>query len=198
VALTRYGPRRQGDIVDSPSRVLVAYSTAGGSTASIAERIAGVLRGAGAAVDCGPAGPELDPATVDAVVVGSAVHNMAWLAPSLDLLARVPAVATPPVWCFSVGGLSHPDRTRTSRWMAGRELRKIEQTFPPARPVQDHRLFAGVVDLGATPLWGRLFFRAMGGRSGDQRDWVAVEAWASSIARHLLDTQAAPPGRDRP
>src|SRR4051794_10283395 len=171
--------------MDKTSRVLVGYATAAGSTESIAERIASMLRDAGAAVVCRPVGSDLDPTTFDAVVVGSAVHGMAWLTPALDFLGRVPAAATPRLWCFSVGGLAHPERTRLSRWMAGSELQKIEQRFPAGRRPREHRMFAGIVDLREVPLWGRLFFRVTGGRSGDQRDWPAIEAWAAHIASQL-------------
>ena len=63
-----------------PARVLVTYSTAAGSTAGIAERIAQVLRSAGCTVQCLPASAVPDVEDVDALVVGSAVHDMAWLA----------------------------------------------------------------------------------------------------------------------
>ncbi|MET0763922.1 MAG: flavodoxin domain-containing protein [Blastococcus sp.] len=171
--------------MDRTSRVLVGYATAGGSTESIAERIAGVLRDAGLTVICRPVGPDLDPGTFDAVVLGSAVHNMAWLQPAVDFLSRFPAGPAPSLWGFSVGGLAHPERTRFSRWLAGSELHKIEQRFPGGRRPRDHRMFAGIVDLRQVPLWGRLFFRAAGGRSGDQRDWPAVEAWATEIANRV-------------
>jgi menaquinone-dependent protoporphyrinogen oxidase len=171
--------------MDRTSRVLVGYATAGGSTQSIAERIADVLRHAGLTVTCRPVGPDVDPGTFDAVVLGSAVHDMAWLQPAVDFLSRVPAGAVQSLWCFSVGGLAHPERTRFSRWLAGSELQKIEQRFPGGRRPRDHRMFAGIVDLRQVPLWGRLFFRAAGGRSGDQRDWPAVDAWATEIADGL-------------
>jgi menaquinone-dependent protoporphyrinogen oxidase len=61
---------------DAP-RVLVAYATAAGSTAGIAERIAEILRTTGCEAACRPAGPDVDPAGFDALVLGSAVHNMA-------------------------------------------------------------------------------------------------------------------------
>jgi menaquinone-dependent protoporphyrinogen oxidase len=58
-------------------RVLVTYASAAGSTAGVAERIAETVRIAGCEVVCRPIGPDVDPAGFDAVVVGSAVHNMA-------------------------------------------------------------------------------------------------------------------------
>jgi menaquinone-dependent protoporphyrinogen oxidase len=105
--------------MDRTGRVLVGYATAAGSTQAIAERIADVLTSAGLTVVCRPVGPDLEPAAFDAVVLGSAVHSMAWLSPAVDFLSRFPAGDAPALWCFSIGGLSHPDRTRFSRWLAG-------------------------------------------------------------------------------
>ena len=156
--------------------VLVAYTTAAGSTAEVAERIAATLRAEGAEVVCRPAGPDVDPTAFDAVVVGSAVHDMAWLPPAVELMARAQQTGRP-VWAFSVGGIQ-PNGPVT-RLLADRELRRVERSF--SRPPREHALFGGVVDLARTPLWGRLFFRAMGGRPGDHRDWPAVERWAVDI-----------------
>jgi menaquinone-dependent protoporphyrinogen oxidase len=149
--------------MDRASRVLVGYATAGGSTQSIAELIADVLRDPGLTVVCRPVGPDLEPGAFDAVVVGSAVHGMAWLRPAVDFLSRLPAGEAPSLWCFSVGGLPHPERTRFSRWLARSELQKIEQRLPGGRRPRDHRMFAGIVDLRQVPLWGR----SSSGRPGD-------------------------------
>ena len=70
--------------MDAAPRALVTYSTAAGSTAGIAERIAQVLHDA-------------DLAGVDGLVVGSAVHDMAWLAPSVEVLRRAAASGRPAV-----------------------------------------------------------------------------------------------------
>ena len=168
--------------MDTAARVLVSYATAAGSTAGIAERIADVLRSAGCVVECQPAGDDLDCDSVDALVLGSAVHNMAWLSPAVDLLNRVNGSGTGAVWCFSVGGLD--PRGRVGRAMAAREARTLEQQFP-AGHVREHRLFGGVVKRADVPLWGRVFYRMVGSRSGDHRDWTAIEAWAAGIARQL-------------
>lgn len=171
--------------------MLVAYATAAGSTAGIAERIAAVLTGTGCRAVCTPAGPDVDPAPFDALVLGSAVHEMAWLPDALAVLRRAAGTGRP-VWCFSVGGLAHPDG-RTTRWMARGELGRIERGFPPGFAPRDHSLFAGVVDASRSPLWGRVFYRLTGSSSGDHRDWPAVEAWARSVAEAL---QAGTADRD--
>ncbi len=164
----------------SGPRILVAYSTAAGSTAGIAERIAQVLRLAGLPVQCLPASADLDLAGVDALVVGSAVHDMAWLAPSVEVLRRAAASGTPAVWCFSVGGVR--PHGRLTRALAALEARRVGRQFPAGLRVRDHRVFGGIVEFTGVPLWGRLFFRMIGGRGGDRRDWAAVEAWALGIA----------------
>ena len=165
------------------AKVLVGYATAAGSTAGIAGRIAARLTDAGHHVRCAVVGPEVDPTGYDAVVVGSAVHSMAWLPPALDLLGRAVTAGVRPVWCFSVGGVV-PDGPLT-RWMATMEAQRVARAFPAGFMPRDHRVFGGVVDMSGLPLWGRLFWRAVGGRPGDHRDWAAVDAWARTIAADL-------------
>jgi menaquinone-dependent protoporphyrinogen oxidase len=173
--------------MDDMSRVLVGYATAAGSTAGIAERIAAILREAGCEVVCRPVGPDLDPAPFDAFVLGSAVHNMDWLPQALDFLGRVPPDR--PTWCFSVGGIT--PRGRLTRRMTSLEARRVEQTFPPGVRIREHRFFGGIVEMRGLPLWGRAFWRLVGGRPGDHRDWPAVESWARQIAAPLTPLRHA-------
>jgi menaquinone-dependent protoporphyrinogen oxidase len=173
--------------MDESTRVLVGYATANGSTAEIAERIAARLRRPGCAVDCRPVGPAITPASYDAIVLGSAVHDMAWLAPALDFLRRVDA--TWPTWFFSVGGVA--PRGPVTRRLTDLEITRVEQGFPPAFRGGDHRLFAGVVRTAGLPLWGRVFWRLIGGRDGDHRDWAAIDRWAAGIAAETTGLRLA-------
>ena len=172
--------------------VLVAYATAAGSTAGVAERIADVMSTAGATVVCRPADPDLDVVGFDGLVVGSAVHNMAWLPGALALLRRVTASGDRPVWCFSVGGLN--PRGRLTRAFARREAQRISTQFPTGFAPREHRVFAGVVSMDGAPLWGRLFYRLTGTRSGDNRDWAAIESWARNVAGALTTATAGDGG----
>lgn len=167
--------------MDESRQVLVGYATADGSTAGVAERIAARLRDGGCAVHCCPVGPDLDPGGFDAIVLGSAVHNMAWLPLAVDFLHRTPEAA--PTWFFSVGGVQ-PGGPVTRR-MTELEITRVERGFPPAFRGREHRLFAGVVRMAGLALWGRLFWRLIGGRDGDHRDWPAIDAWAAQIGRQL-------------
>ncbi|MGY1633490.1 flavodoxin domain-containing protein [Geodermatophilus sp. SYSU D01186] len=178
-------------------RVLVGYATAAGSTRGIAERIAAGLTDV-ADVTVVPVGPDVDPAGFDAFVIGSAVHDMAWLPAAADFLRRGRAVlGERPFWCFSVAGVAPSGPL--SRALVGSEVRRIGATFPSGLVPRDHRVFGGIVVLQGMPLWGRLFWRAVGGRPGDHRDWPAVDRWAGEVAAALRglhrDRTAAGPVR---
>ncbi len=167
---------------------MVVYATAAGSTTGIAQRLADTLSRAGCAVRCLSATADLDLDDVDALVVGSAVHNMAWLPPALDVLRRAAASGSRSVWCFSVGSVQ--PRGRLTRTLAALEARRVARTFPIGLPLRDHRVFGGILELTGISRWGRLFYRMTGGRAGDHRDWPAIEAWATGIADALLATAA--------
>jgi menaquinone-dependent protoporphyrinogen oxidase len=173
--------------MDTAPRVLVAHATAAGSTAGIAERIAAVLRAGGHAVDCRPAAPGVDPAGYDAVVVGSAVHDTAWLPPALDVVHRATACGSTPVWCFSVGGVL--PRGPIARFVAAREAAHVARDFPTDLTVREHRLFGGVIEEHDVPLWGRLFYRMIGAQPGDHRDWAGIEEWAMHVGAALRQTR---------
>lgn len=169
-------------------RVLVAYATAAGSTAGVAERVAAVLRTAGCEVVCRPADPDVDLDGFDGLVLGSAVHNTAWLPSALDVLRRAASQGMP-VWCFSVGGVN--PRSPFTRYVARREIEQIARQFPAGFTARDHRLFAGIVATKGVPLWGRLFYRITGARPGDHRDWPVVEGWAKTVAAALTRATAS-------
>jgi len=164
------------------TRVLVCYATAAGSTAGIAERIADVIGAAGCEVSCRPAGPDVELSGIDAVVLGSAVPDMAWLPGALEVQSRIPQSGLP-VWCFSVGSVE-PTGVLTRR-LARMEAEQVQTGFPAGLNVRDHRVFRGVVMRDGVPWWGRLFYRAVGGRAGDHRNWRGIEEWAGRIAAEM-------------
>jgi menaquinone-dependent protoporphyrinogen oxidase len=170
--------------------VLVAYSTAGGSTREVAERVGARLRERGAVAEVLPAEAADDLARYDALVLGSAVHSQEWLPAAARLLRRCADEASDtPVWLFSVSSIGEtssavaaPVSRLLHRW--GREPRTVTAARSRLSP-RDHRSFAGVVTATDWPAWGRVLFRLMGGRFGDHRDWEDVDAWATGIAAAL-------------
>ncbi|HEX5568799.1 MAG TPA: flavodoxin domain-containing protein [Streptomyces sp.] len=166
--------------------VLVGYASVHGSTAEIAERIGDRIAGHGvdtrtAALETvGEAGP------YEAFVLGSAVHDQAWLPAATEFVrAHQALLIRRPVWIFSVGmpaalrGIWRP-LARVEEPRVTAELRAVLHP-------RGHALFSGAIapeHLGAS---GRLVFRAMGLRYGDYRDWAAVDAFADAVARSLAD-----------
>lgn len=170
---------RVGDEV----RVLVAYASRFGSTCGVADRIAARLRTGGNHVDVCPADQVADAGAYDAVVFGSAVFNQQWLPEGQEFVKRnLDPLAARPVWLFSVGTFS--DRKRVIGPLMKREPRDIHALRQTVCP-RDYRVFAGVIDRHRWPFFSRLFYHALGGRLGDNRDWRQIDRWTDEIARAL-------------
>jgi menaquinone-dependent protoporphyrinogen oxidase len=168
--------------------VLVGYASAHGSTQQVAERIAERLRSRGVGVEALPLDQVRHTDRYDAVVLGSAIHDQAWLPQARQFVQRnAPQLAAQPVWLFSVG--MPGALAQALRGLAAREGPKILADLTAGlsddiKP-RDHRLFSGVVRAEHLPKVGRLFFRALGGRYGDFRNWQEIDTWAEDIARAL-------------
>ncbi|MGW0117918.1 flavodoxin domain-containing protein [Streptomyces sp. NPDC003327] len=170
-------------------RVLVAHAGVHGSTRSIAERIAARLGEQGALADVLPVKAVGDPRAYDVFVVGSAVHDMAWLPEALSFVrASADLLAGRDVWLFSVG---MPAAVRGPwRALVGREEGHVVGGLVDELRPRGHRLFSGVIEPGHLTPAARVKFRAMGLRYGDYRDWPAVDDWAGHIGREVLGSGA--------
>ena len=163
---------------------LVIYATEHGSTREIAERICERLRTAGLEADLKPVGQAVDLARYDAYVIGSAIHNQAWLPQAAEFAERHHReLADRPVWLFSVG-VPHTLRG-VWKYLATREEARVSASLRRSLRPRGHRLFSGVFRADHTTAFGGLAFHLMGGRFGDYRDWDAIDAWADEIARYL-------------
>jgi menaquinone-dependent protoporphyrinogen oxidase len=169
-------------------RTLIGYASRFGSTRDIAVRIADTVRTHGIAVDVRPVDeiPNFD--QYDAVVFGSGVYDGSWTAEATELMRRHAGVlALKPVWLFSVG--SFGDRHPILGGLIKKEPKEISEFERVLHP-RDYRVFAGVIDLDHWPAWGRLLFKALGGRAGDNRQWPEIDGWAERIAGALLRDRA--------
>jgi menaquinone-dependent protoporphyrinogen oxidase len=165
-------------------RVLIAYASRFGSTRDIAKRIAGKLHTSGSDVDC----RSVDEISVvdlyDAVVFGSGVYDGSWTPEATAFVRQHSTIlARKPVWFFSVGsfGDQHPIVGGLMK-KEPREINEFDHTVHP----RDYRVFAGVIDLEHWPAWGRLLFKALGGRAGDNRQWPDIDTWAEKISHEIL------------
>ena len=166
--------------------VLVVYASRFGATRSIAERIGARMREHGHQIVVHPAERPIDAAIYDAVVVGSAAYNRAWLPAAVEWVGRnLDALAGRPVWVFSVGGLRMPGRWgRLGARKYPHRIRGFQgYVFP-----RDYHYFSGEFYRERIGWVGALIWRACGGRFGDFRDWSDVDAWANGIARALART----------
>lgn len=170
--------------------VLIAYGSSGGSTRGIANRVAARLRQQGVVAEARPVTGPVDVASYDAVVLGSAVHGAKWL-PGAARFANTYAelLRVRPVWLFSVSTVGDEESMfppRVAKKLRGmrRETEEISGLRAMLR-AREHRNFAGAITRSDWPLTGRVFFRVIGGRYGDHRNWPAVDAWADRIAATL-------------
>lgn len=158
--------------------VLVAYGTTNGSTAQIAEAVAGVLREEGLAAEARAAGSVASAASYDAVVVGGGLYAGRWHRDARRFVRRHgKELAGRPLWLFSGGPL---------------DASAAERDIPPVPWVQqavvrldarDHVTFGGCLREGAKGWGARMILR--GGKGGDFRDFGRIEAWAAGIGREL-------------
>ncbi|MFI8191702.1 flavodoxin domain-containing protein [Streptomyces sp. NPDC085946] len=167
--------------------LLVGCATAHGSTRTIAETMACVLRRAGLTARARPMTETDDAAAYRALVLGSAVHGQSRLPPAHDFVRdSLRVLGSRPVWIFSVvqrrdalgaaRAVAAPHRQRGTGGRA-RPARRAGLPRPPSVLRCHHPEPAGD-DRTPAPASG-------GGRFGDYRDWDAVEKRTDTIAEEL-------------
>jgi menaquinone-dependent protoporphyrinogen oxidase len=165
-------------------KVLVSAASRHGATAEIARAIGAELDAAGIEADVRRPEDVRSVASYDAVVLGSGVYAGRWLGPAKELIERESvALASRPVWLFSSGPIGDPSKPEEEPADVAR-LRESTHAI-------DHRVFAGRLDRGQLGFAEKAIVAVVHAPDGDFRQWDAVTAWASSIARRL---QAAPAG----
>ena len=84
------------------------------------------------------------------------------------------------VWLFSVSTVGDAESMYSPA--VARRLRSMRGQTPEmtgilaAAAAREHRNFAGAVSRSHWPVVARAFFRTMGGRYGDHRNWPAIDA----------------------
>ena len=164
---------------------LVAYASALGSTREVAQRVASRMEVALGDVECRSVEEVVFVSRYEGIVVGSAIHNQAWLPPALLFLSRHELeLAKRPVWAFSVGmadALPKPFRKRG----AAVQQERLGRVLSERVPLRGHKVFSGVYRATQMPAPLRFMFRLAGGRFGDLRDWSAIDAWTDQIIARI-------------
>ena len=183
-------------------KVQVVYATRHGATAGIAERIAEVLRTAGADVVIANALDKPDASGFDGYVIGSGVQIGSWFKEGTEFLARNQStLASKPVWLFSSGPIPGSSKTTegTDRLTLalgpedgpGSGGRKKVAALSAAIHPREHRVFYGAFDPHDSPksMLERVVRLMPASKqilpTGDFREWAAIEAWAREIATQL-------------
>jgi menaquinone-dependent protoporphyrinogen oxidase len=162
----------------SARKALVVHGTRAGSTAEVADFVAGRLADAGWSVDV--SGAELAPApgAYQAVVIGSAIRAGNVLPEVRDYAkAHAAALKAVPVACFVVC-LTMKDDTPENRAKVNAYLDPLRARVTPV----EVGLFAGKMDYARLAGVSRLMARALSLPEGDFRSWTAIGAWADGVA----------------
>ncbi len=178
--------------------VLIGYASALGSTREVAERIASRIREDGHPCEAVPLGQVREVNRYDAVVIGSAIHNQAWLPEATRFIRdNSVALANRPSWLFGVGMPAALPRPFRKRAAAHERAKTVADFYASIHPRGDE-LFSGVFRSDQMPPVTRLIFRLLGGRFGDFRNWSDIDTWADGIARQLnASTETVPDGKSR-
>src|SRR5690242_17266941 len=160
-------------------RVLVTAASRRGATFEIAEALgAGLLR-RGLAAETRRPRAVLDLDGYDAVVLGSAVYGGRWCDAARDFVQRLALpLAVRPTWLFSSGPLGSTHLTPDREPADVAEMLELTDA-------EEHRLFAGRLDMAGLSFGEKAIVRALEAPVGDFRDWSAIDAYAREIALRL-------------
>lgn len=167
-------------------KVLVTYATCTGSTVGVAEAIARRLGEAGLSVDVLPMKDAVNLSGYDAVVAGSAVHGNQWLPEAVQFVETNRAVlSAKPFAAFLV--------CMTLAIKNGEYAEHVKEYLAPIRalvPTISEGCFTGILDIKKVPTahqrWKfRLSVLFGVWKTGDHRDWAAINAWGDELAKLL-------------
>jgi menaquinone-dependent protoporphyrinogen oxidase len=165
------------------NQILIAYASKHGATTEIAEKIGEVLRQAGLSVDVLPADRVGDLSPYKAVVLGSAVYIGQWRKEAAKLLAaNEKTLAERPVWLFSSGPTGEGDPVQLVKgWRFPEKQQPIADRIRP----RDIAIFHGALNAKKLNLLEKQAIKMVKAPMGDFRDWDAITAWATTIAKTL-------------
>lgn len=168
-------------------KVLVTAASRHGSTAEIANMIAGILRTSDIEAEVLPPDAVTSVRDYDAVILGSAVYADQWLEPARAFVARhADDLETRPVFLFSSGPLGYPPR----RPVEPADAVAIETSTG----AMDLQVFPGRLSGRDLNAWERLVATQMHAPYGDFRPWDDILDWTREIARYLGEEPVSRPG----
>ena len=166
-------------------RVLVAYGTRTGTTASVAEFMGEILAAEGLQVDVRKVREAEGASGYDAVVLGSAIRAGKLMPEIVEFVkANQAGLKAMPFAAFLVCATLQEDTEENREEVAG-YLTPMRELVEP--DVEGY--FAGAIDMNKLSWPLRLLLRIMKAEGGDWRDWGAIRVWAGRLPEALgLDT----------
>jgi len=157
--------------------ILVAYATAAGSTAEVAEAIGEELRSTGAEVDVHPAKEVKDVSPYGAVIVGSGIRAGQLLPDATKFVQKNREALSQVPMAYFVVCLTMKDDTEENRSTVAAYLDPLRELVEPV----EVGLFAGAINPGKLSLPERMILKAMKISEADYRDWEAIRSWARAL-----------------
>jgi menaquinone-dependent protoporphyrinogen oxidase len=164
--------------------ILIIAASKHGSTREIAETIGAELNQTGHQAQVYDAKQAPDPIGYDAVVIGSAIYMGSWMSEARDYVSDNQAALNDlPVWLFSSGplGAENPQPTEPPT--------QLDELMGQTN-ARDHQIFVGKLDKASLGMGEKLIAKAVKAPYGDFRDWPAIRAWTSDIAKALAAIRA--------
>jgi menaquinone-dependent protoporphyrinogen oxidase len=187
-------------------RTLLTYATSHTSTATISSQIHKTLTSLHPSIDIDLFPIEnvtsSDLQKYTSIIIGSAVHGMAWLPPATMFLeTNAPTLRRIPVWAFSVGApIAMPKAVQKMGLTEIKEAeilrQKVEEalTIPEAsgekgkeeeRVLKDHVFFEGKFERKDAGIVVKAIWFCTGGKFGDFTDEGAIDGWATKVAGEI-------------
>jgi menaquinone-dependent protoporphyrinogen oxidase len=167
-------------------KVLVGYASKRGSTAEIAEEIAGTMRDSGLEVDVAPAGAVKSLADYEAVVLGSAIYMKRWQGDARHFLRRHGReLESLPFWVFSSGPVGDPEQDNPDWAEPPRIVDRVERLGG-----RGHVVFGGRLPPEPRGPIEKAMVKNTPPRFRDRRDWDEIRAWSTAVAAELLASRS--------
>jgi menaquinone-dependent protoporphyrinogen oxidase len=165
------------------NKVLIAYASKYGATAEIAEKVGEVLHQAGLPAEVLPVKQIRDLTSYDTVILGSAVYIGQWRKEAAKFLkSNEKELVRKQVWLFSSGPSGEGDPVELLQgWQFPKGLQEIADRIQP----RDIAVFHGYVNMEKVNFIEKSMITNIKAPVGDFRNWEAITAWASGIARAL-------------
>lgn len=161
-------------------RILIAYASKHGATAQIAERIGSILKDRGMVVDVMAVDHAADLNGYAAIVLGIAVYMGRWRREAVRFLQQhEQTLASRPLWLFTSGPTGEGDPVEL---VEGFAVPPSQRSLIDRIQPREIRVFHGSLtpeDLSGFERW---ILNRVKAKTGDFRDWKAIEDWADTIA----------------